>query len=205
QENFRAGAIMIACGEVPGAATSATSTLGAIRRFFQKLLAPLAYGAADVDLINHPETPPNITQSETFTWANPDNPQHVVVAYNDSRCRNISPINISGPSVYTDGGATLLVARAYLSVCPPLTVSPRLTSDRSPPPSFATSRSPATRSQATCTSQAWTKTPATGAVRAAAPTETTRSTAPPTAVTHGPTPTLAPRSSALAAVLRATS
>src|SRR5438874_12390194 len=28
QENFRAGAIMIACGEVPGAATSATSTLG---------------------------------------------------------------------------------------------------------------------------------------------------------------------------------
>src|SRR5438093_12363672 len=79
QENFRAGAIMIACGEVPGAATSATSTLGPIGRFFQKLLAPLAYGAADVDLINHPETPPNITQSETFTWANPDNPQHVVL------------------------------------------------------------------------------------------------------------------------------
>jgi hypothetical protein len=106
QENFRAGAIMIACGEVPGAATSATSTLGPIGRFFQKLLAPLAYGAADVDLINHPETPPNITQSETFTWANPDNPQHVVVAYNDSRGRNFSPINISGASVSTDGGAT---------------------------------------------------------------------------------------------------
>src|SRR6266481_8077126 len=106
QENFRAGAIMIACGEVPGAATSATSTLGPIGRFFQKLLAPLAYGAADVDLINHPETPPNITQSETFTWANPDNPQHVVVAFNDSRGRNFSPINISGASVSTDGGAT---------------------------------------------------------------------------------------------------
>ena len=28
QENFRAGAIMVACGEVPGTATSATSTLG---------------------------------------------------------------------------------------------------------------------------------------------------------------------------------
>ncbi len=106
QENFRAGAIMIACGEVPGAATSATSTLGSIGRLFQKLLAPLAYGTADVDLINHPETPPNITQSETFTWANPDNPQQVVVAYNDSRGRNFSPINISGASVSTDGGAT---------------------------------------------------------------------------------------------------
>src|SRR5207247_4756979 len=68
QENFRAGAIMIACGEVPGAATSATSTLGPVGRFFQKLFAPLAYGAADVDLINHPETPPTITKSETFTW-----------------------------------------------------------------------------------------------------------------------------------------
>src|SRR5207247_11186033 len=30
QENFRAGAIMIACGEVPGVSTSATSTLGPI-------------------------------------------------------------------------------------------------------------------------------------------------------------------------------
>src|SRR5213083_1326000 len=28
QENFRAGAIMIACGELPGVETSATSTLG---------------------------------------------------------------------------------------------------------------------------------------------------------------------------------
>jgi hypothetical protein len=30
QENFRAGAIMIACGEVPSVSTSATSTLGPI-------------------------------------------------------------------------------------------------------------------------------------------------------------------------------
>src|SRR5882724_85503 len=44
QENFRAGAIMIACGEVPGATTSATSTLGPIGRFIKKLLIPLAYG-----------------------------------------------------------------------------------------------------------------------------------------------------------------
>jgi len=61
----------------------------------QKLLVPL-YGAGDFNLITGTETSPNITQSETFSWANPDNPQQVVVAYNDSRGRNASPINISG-------------------------------------------------------------------------------------------------------------
>ena len=106
QENFRAGAIMIACGEVPGAATSATSTLGPIGHFVKKLLMPLAFGAGDVNLITGTETPPNITQSETFTTANPDNPDQIVVAYNDSRGRNVNPINISGASVSTDGGTT---------------------------------------------------------------------------------------------------
>jgi hypothetical protein len=106
QENFRAGAIMIACGQTPGGSTSATSTLGAVARFIQKLLAPLAYGAADVNLITGTETSPNVTQSETFTTANPDNPNQIVVAYNDSRGRNVSPINISGASVSTDGGTT---------------------------------------------------------------------------------------------------
>jgi hypothetical protein len=106
QENFRAGAIMIACGEVQGAATSATSTLGPVGQFIKKLLMPLAFGAADVNLITGTETSPNITQSETFSTANPDNPQQIVVAYNDSRGRNVIPINISGASVSTDGGTT---------------------------------------------------------------------------------------------------
>jgi len=106
QENFRAGAIMIACGEVPGVTTSATSTLGPIGHFIKKLLMPLAFGAADKNLITGTETSPNITQSETFTWANPDNPNQVIVAYNDSRGRNANPINISGASVSNDGGTT---------------------------------------------------------------------------------------------------
>src|SRR5882762_4933993 len=106
QENFRAGAIMMACGEVPGAATSATSTLGPIGHFIKKLLMPLAFGAADKNLITGTETSPNITQSETYSFANPDNPNQVIVAYNDSRGRNASPINISGASVSTDGGTT---------------------------------------------------------------------------------------------------
>ena len=106
QENFRAGAIMIACGEVPGTATSATSTLGPVGRLIKKLLMPLAYGASDVNLITGTETSPNVVQSETFTWANPDNPNQVIVAYNDSRGRNFNPINISGASVSTDGGTT---------------------------------------------------------------------------------------------------
>src|SRR5213082_674595 len=106
QENFRAGAIMIACGEVSGAATSATSTLGPIGHFIKSLLMPLAFGATDKNLITGTETFPNITQSETFTTANPDDPNQVVVAYNDSRGRNFTPINISGASVSTDGGNT---------------------------------------------------------------------------------------------------
>src|SRR5882757_3513834 len=106
QENFRAGAIMMAC------AADGTPGYSSVGAFFQrvtqgvkKLLVPL-YGAGDVNLITGTETSPNITQSETFSWANPDNPQQVVVAYNDSRGRNASPINISGASVSTDGGAT---------------------------------------------------------------------------------------------------
>src|SRR4029434_9589316 len=80
QENFRAGAIMIACGEVPGVSTSATSTLGPIGHFIKRMLTPLAFGAADKNLITGTETSPNVTQSETYTTANPDNPQQIVVA-----------------------------------------------------------------------------------------------------------------------------
>ena len=105
QENFRAGALMIACGESPGVSTS-TSTLGPIGSLIKNLLAPLAYGAADVDLVTGTETSPNVVQSETYTTANPDNPNQILVAFNDSRGRNFNPINISGASVSTDGGTT---------------------------------------------------------------------------------------------------
>src|SRR5713101_7102890 len=104
QENMRAGAIMIFCGEAQGGSASPAGTFS---QFIQNLLpAPLAYGTTDVDLITGTETYPNITQSETFTAANPDNPNQIVVAYNDSRGRNASPINISGASVSTDGCTT---------------------------------------------------------------------------------------------------
>src|SRR6516164_4872142 len=110
QENFRAGAIMVACGEQPGGSPN-TAAGGVFSRLAQRVLAhfaPLNYGGADVDLITGTETSPNITQSETYSMANPDNPQQVLVAYNDSRGRNASPINISGVSVSTDGGTTFV-------------------------------------------------------------------------------------------------
>src|SRR6266403_3100759 len=103
QENLRAGAIMIACGEAQGGRPSASS---ALFEAIKSALAPLAYGATDVDLVTGAETSPNVTQSETFTASNPDDPNQIVVAYNDSRGRNVSPINISGASVSTDGGVT---------------------------------------------------------------------------------------------------
>ena len=63
-----------------------------------------AFGAADVDLVTGTETPPHIIQSETYTNANPDNANEVVVAYNDSRCAANN--NFSALSTSTDGGLT---------------------------------------------------------------------------------------------------
>src|SRR3989440_4348333 len=103
QENLRAGAIMIFCGLSEGGKASHGN---AFSKLAQKLLSPLAFGSTDVDLITGAESFPNVTQSETFTTANPDNPNQIVVAYNDSRGRNFNPINISGASVSTDGGTT---------------------------------------------------------------------------------------------------
>ena len=99
-ENFRAGLIMIACGE---STRGSASPGNALVRLVQKLLpVPLAYGAADVDLVTGTETPPSIIQSETFTTANPDNPDEICAAFNDSKCGNSS--NFSGMSCSTDGG-----------------------------------------------------------------------------------------------------
>src|SRR5713101_3564953 len=113
QENMRAGAIMIACGQAGGSGSRGGIFARAIQKLplphaIKKLLTPvpLAYGAADVDLITGTETFPNVTQSETFTTANPDNLNEIGVAYNDSRGRNANPINISGASFSTDGGTT---------------------------------------------------------------------------------------------------
>jgi hypothetical protein len=103
QVNLRAGAIMIFCGEAQGGSASPAGTYS---RFLQKLLQPVGYGTTDVDLITGSETFPNVTQSTTFTASNPDNPNQIVVTYNDSRGRNFNPIDISGASVSTDGGLT---------------------------------------------------------------------------------------------------
>ena len=88
QENMRAGAMMIYCGETQGGSASPAHSFS---RLVQALLAPLAYGSTDVDLVTGGEISPNVTQSETFTASNPDNPNQIVVAYNDSRGRNATP------------------------------------------------------------------------------------------------------------------
>src|SRR6266446_5493281 len=106
QMNFRAGAIMIACGQAQGGGTWPSSPLGALTHFIKKLFLPLAYGGTDVDLITGIETYPYVNQSTTFSWANPDNPNQIVVAYNDTRGENSKFIDGSGASVSTDGGLT---------------------------------------------------------------------------------------------------
>src|SRR5581483_8347451 len=105
QENLRAGAIMIFCGLSEGG----EAFTGEKRHFFKlvkSLTAPLASGTTDVDLITGTETFPNVSQSDTFSAADPSHPLNVCVAYNNSRGRNFNPINISGASCSTDGGAT---------------------------------------------------------------------------------------------------
>src|SRR2546430_4561155 len=98
-EGFRAGLIMIACGESPGGSASPYS---AFSRLFRTVTAPLAYGGTDVDLVTGTETPPHIIQSETFTTANPDDPDEICVGFNDSRGALVN--QFSGLSCSTDGG-----------------------------------------------------------------------------------------------------
>src|SRR5438270_6988790 len=106
-ENFRAGAIMIHCGQAKGGSEpDQGGGSSAFSKLVHSLTAPLVYGSTDVDLITGAESFPNITQSETFSTANPDDPNEIVVAYNDSRCINANPINISSISFSTDGGTT---------------------------------------------------------------------------------------------------
>ena len=101
QENFRAGAINIYCGETQGGSPLASDGNFSIA---QQVLGPLL-GTTDVDLISPgPESGTHVTQSETFVSANPDNPNEIVVAYNDSR--NAASNIFSGASVSMDGGNT---------------------------------------------------------------------------------------------------
>ena len=100
-ENLRAGLIMIACGEAEG---GSASPAGAFSQFVQNLLpASLEYGTADVDVITGADTLPHVTQSETFTTVNPDNPNQIVVTYNDSRTASGC---YAGGSYSSDGGTT---------------------------------------------------------------------------------------------------
>jgi len=106
-ENFRAGAIMIHCGQAKGGdPETGLANSSAFSKLVQNLMAPLVYGSTDVDLVTGTESFPNITQSETFSSANPDDPNEVVVAYNDSRGINANPLVISSVSVSSDGGTT---------------------------------------------------------------------------------------------------
>src|SRR5438105_4589447 len=100
-EGFRAGLIMIACGEATG---GLASPYPAFSQLLNSVTAPLAYGAADVDLVTGTETPPHIIQSATFSTANPDNPNQSCVGFNNSRGASIN--QFSGVSCSTDGGLT---------------------------------------------------------------------------------------------------
>src|SRR5436190_8309675 len=100
-EGLQAGLIMIACGESTG---GLASTYPAFSQLLDNVGAPLTYGGTDVNLVTGTETSPHVVQSETYSTANPDNPNQICVAYNDSRSAASS--DFSGISCSTDGGTT---------------------------------------------------------------------------------------------------
>jgi hypothetical protein len=133
QQNLRAGAIMIFCGEAKGGEPDEASLSNAFSKLVQRAMAPLTYGTTDVDLNTGTETFPHITQSETFTTANPDDPTQIVVAYNDSRGFDANPMTGAGASVSTDGGNTFTrltkangKARSTIAVAPLFCITSRL-------------------------------------------------------------------------------
>jgi len=101
QENLRAGLIMIACGLSQGGSPSPYGVFSQL--LYNTMTAPLAYGGVDLDVITGADNISHPTQSETYTLANPDNPNQIVVTYNDSRTASA---NYSGASYSSDGGAT---------------------------------------------------------------------------------------------------
>src|SRR5688572_2163349 len=101
QMNFRAAAILEKCSGKSQKAEAPSGPSGFAT--LDKVLAPLAFGGIDVNLITGAETAPRVTQSQSFVWANGNK---IVVAYHDSRGTNQSPHNFAGSSVSTDGGAT---------------------------------------------------------------------------------------------------
>ena len=71
-ENFRAGAIMIHCGQAKGGdPETGLANSSAFSKLVQNLTAPLVFGGTDVDLVTGTESFPNVTQSETFSTRQP--------------------------------------------------------------------------------------------------------------------------------------
>jgi hypothetical protein len=103
QENFRAGALMIYCGQSQGGSEEAEEGEASTTSFGEQLLAPLL-GGTDKDVVTGTETSPHVIQSESFSAQNPDDPSQIMVAYNDSRSAASS--NFSGASYSSDGGNT---------------------------------------------------------------------------------------------------
>jgi hypothetical protein len=98
QENLRAGLIMIACGMSDGGSPTPYGDW-----VLNQITAPLAYGGVDINVITGTDSITHPTQSETYTLANPENPNQIVITYNDSRTAST---NYSGASYSSDGGLT---------------------------------------------------------------------------------------------------
>ena len=96
QMNAHASQVLAACGNASKSSQSGSAHFSSLSK-----LNPAVYGGTDVNEITGGEgTYPNVTQSETQTWAEGNT---VVTSFNDSRT---APNCYAGASASTDNGAT---------------------------------------------------------------------------------------------------
>src|SRR5439155_759278 len=154
QENLRAGAIMIACGEAEGGSASPG---GAFSQIVQELLQPAAYGTTDaaasraLEDIRLPLLGTRIAGHITAFTATTTTIENLVG-------RITTHLLLSTVGCTLPGTTLMLAAEPSSFVTQLITVSPGPMRDRSRAAlhSSATCRSPATWPQATCTSLEWT-------------------------------------------------
>ena len=106
QENFRAGAIMMACAADGDSGFFLCGWLLSTRRPRRQKITRAAVWRRGRQPDHRPESSPNITQSETFTGLTRITPNRSSSPTTTHAAAMLAPINISGASVSTDGGAT---------------------------------------------------------------------------------------------------
>jgi hypothetical protein len=103
QGNLRAAAILRYCKEGITGVNLPQSSETLIDIAYSRPSSVLAFGGPDINVITGTETSPTITQAESVAWGHGNT---VVIPFDDSRGRTLTPASYCGVSVSTDAGST---------------------------------------------------------------------------------------------------